>query len=69
MIYKCECGREFNKANSFNGHKSHCEIHLKLHNKLYVKDLVDNSLKIARESGCKNHSLNCKLNKQKSLDK
>lgn len=25
--YKCECGKEFNNPQSFNGHKSHCEIH------------------------------------------
>ena len=27
MIYKCDCGKEFYKPNSFNGHKSHCKIH------------------------------------------
>lgn len=27
-FYKCECGKEFTKPNSFNGHKSHCKIHL-----------------------------------------
>lgn len=26
--YVCECGRVFDKANSFNGHKSHCIVHL-----------------------------------------
>ena len=26
-IYKCECGKEFTKPNSFNGHKSRCRIH------------------------------------------
>ena len=26
--YVCECGREFDDTQSFNGHKSHCEIHL-----------------------------------------
>ena len=24
--YKCECGKEFDNPQSFNGHKSHCEI-------------------------------------------
>lgn len=28
-MYKCECGKEFETANSFNGHKSHCLQHLK----------------------------------------
>lgn len=26
--YVCECGKEFEKANTFNGHKSQCHIHL-----------------------------------------
>ena len=26
-MYKCECGKEFEKPNSFNGHKSSCKIH------------------------------------------
>ena len=29
MIYKCICGREFDKPNSFNGHKSHCLVNAK----------------------------------------
>lgn len=28
--YKCECGKEFNNPQSFNGHKSNCIIHLKV---------------------------------------
>lgn len=28
MTYICECGKEFENAQSFNGHKSHCKIHL-----------------------------------------
>lgn len=27
-MYKCKCGKEFDKPNSFNAHKSHCKIHL-----------------------------------------
>ena len=26
---KCICGKEFTNPQAFNGHKSHCEIHLK----------------------------------------
>lgn len=26
--YRCECGKEFTDSQSFNGHKSHCRIHL-----------------------------------------
>ena len=25
--YICECGKEFEKSNNFNAHKSHCKIH------------------------------------------
>lgn len=32
--YLCECGREFNKPNSFNGHKSHCKLHMIVQGKL-----------------------------------
>ena len=34
-MYKCECGKEFEKPNSFNGHKSHCLIHAKAVGKYY----------------------------------
>lgn len=26
--FVCECGRKFNNGQSFNGHKSHCKIHM-----------------------------------------
>ena len=26
-MYKCICGKEFDKPNSFNAHKSHCKEH------------------------------------------
>lgn len=26
-LYKCECGREFNNSQSYNGHLSHCKVH------------------------------------------
>ena len=26
-MFKCECGKEFENAQSFNGHKSHCKVH------------------------------------------
>lgn len=29
MEYKCECGKQFEKANSLNAHYSHCVIHRK----------------------------------------
>lgn len=27
-MYICECGETFDKPNNFNGHKSHCKVHL-----------------------------------------
>lgn len=32
--YRCECGKEFNNPQSFNGHKSHCIIHMEMNDKL-----------------------------------
>lgn len=42
--YKCECGKEFDNPQKFNGHKSHCQMHLKLFNKLHI--LTDRQDKI-----------------------
>lgn len=32
--YQCICGRTFEKANAFNGHKSHCLVHQQNKNNL-----------------------------------
>ena len=32
--YKCECGKDFSSAQQFNGHKSHCKVHLEAVGKL-----------------------------------
>ena len=32
--YICECGKIFENAQSYNGHKSHCIIHLEQNNKI-----------------------------------
>lgn len=37
----CECGRVFEKPNSFNGHKSHCEVHLTLTGRLELRQQID----------------------------
>lgn len=42
-LYRCECGREFTKPNSFNGHKSQCKIHLG--EEKYNARIVQNKLK------------------------
>lgn len=41
MTYICECGKEFQKPNSFNGHKSHCKIHLEKTGRLEIREQVD----------------------------
>lgn len=33
--YFCECGKEFNDPQKFNGHKSHCKIHMEACGKTY----------------------------------
>lgn len=38
-FYKCECGKEFNNPQAFNGHKCHCKEHLVVANK-YDKYLL-----------------------------
>jgi hypothetical protein len=42
--YICECNREFNNPQSFNGHKSHCKIHMIAMNK-YDKFLQDDNIR------------------------
>jgi len=39
-MYKCICGKEFEKPNRFNTHKSHCETHF--FNKYGNLDLYSN---------------------------
>lgn len=41
MTYICECGKEFDKPNSFNGHKSHCKVHLEKTGRLELRKNVD----------------------------
>lgn len=40
-IYKCECGKEFDNSQRFNGHKGQCKTHLMLVGK-YEKRLAGN---------------------------
>lgn len=42
--YICECNREFSNPQSFNGHKSHCKIHMIATNK-YDKFLQDDNIR------------------------
>lgn len=36
--YKCECGKEFDNPQKFNGHKSQCTTHLILFGKIESRD-------------------------------
>ena len=48
MIYKCECGKEFDNPQQFNGHKAHCVQHLEATGKIdsynYRKQIYKNTL-------------------------
>ena len=39
--YICECGKTFMTPNSFNGHKSHCVVHLEKTGRLHIRQQVD----------------------------
>jgi len=54
-MYKCECGREFENAQSYNGHKSHCKIHALLKGKTIEQVDLE-----AKNRG-KNSSNTCKM--------
>ena len=47
-MFKCECGREFENSQSFNGHKSHCLVHAAA-----VGKSVEQVIKEAKQRGCK----------------
>ena len=63
--YKCVCGKEFQTANSFNGHKSHCKEHqTQKHGSLefYNQIRQDNSIKQSNTQ-----KITADLKKQKKL--
>ena len=53
MTYICECGKEFDKPNSFNGHKSHCKVHLEKTGRLELRKNIDKSNITKRVNTCK----------------
>ncbi len=64
-MFKCECGKTFENAQSFNGHKSHCRIHAEACGKLaeyelrklkYREQLSLNQINIAQNN--RNKTLN-----------
>ena len=49
----CECGKEFNYSQSFNGHKRHCKIHLAILGKDHLTQRAElNALAV---QGCKSY--------------
>lgn len=52
--YTCECGRTFSSSQAYNGHKSHCTIHLSYTNRLDVRKHIDATN--GEKSGKKLHS-------------
>lgn len=65
MKFKCECGKEFDNPQSFNGHKSHCKAHqLVKYGSLEKLDLANN---IRSKAGGITNSKNQQLRKLKAL--
>ena len=40
-MFKCECGKEFDNAQSFNGHKSNCQVHQEACGKIFYQSIKD----------------------------
>lgn len=68
-MYKCECGKEFDNPQSFNGHKSHCEIHLNSAGKADIKERLKQSLKLAGKKANKINHEKAELKKLEELTK
>lgn len=70
-MYKCECGKEFENAQSFNGHKSHCKIHLYAKYNSNAECIIEEHNKKCTAhtvSTNKNRGIKNKLKKQQELD-
>lgn len=67
-MFKCECGKEFEKPNSFNAHKSHCKVHYlaKYGNLDNFTERHNTTLKAAK-SGNDSYSAACTAAKQTKL--
>lgn len=62
-MYKCKCGKEFDKPNNFNAHKSHCRAHLG--EERYLNRNRNSAEAIRR--GTKIRSEKCLLKKEEEL--
>ena len=65
-MYKCECGKEFEKSQSFNAHKSNCKIHYQV--KYGNLDLFNKRFAKIAESSSKSLHNNAIIRKQKALE-
>ena len=62
--YKCECGKEFDNPQKFNGHKRHCVIHLENTHKLEKMKKSEEFLKLQSYKALKEKSLENKKIKE-----
>jgi len=65
MKFQCECGKEFENPQSFNGHKGHCKVH-----QLAKYGNLDKMNKVAKERSIvagKTNSKNIELKKLRAL--
>lgn len=44
-MYKCECGKEFDDSQAFNGHKSRCKEHFKFKGEKAYKEFLEREQK------------------------
>ena len=65
MKYICECSKEFDSAQKFNGHKSHCKIHLAAVGKL---DAYEDRQARASATGRKAKKTYCETKKLQYLN-
>lgn len=56
--YICECGKQYTNPQAFNGHKSHCKIHLTKTGRLQIREQVDkdNATKISLALSTRAHT-------------
>lgn len=64
----CECGKEFNYSQSFNGHKRHCKIHLAAVGKLDIEQAAMNKFHQAGRERAKQLASSAAMSKQIKLD-
>lgn len=63
--YICDCGKIYDNPQSFNGHKSHCKVHLMNTGRLHIRENVDNTNGVKTRSTFKHKA---DIRKQTELD-